>query len=341
MKQWLLTAIFSGMCWATPGRVTAADTAQLAKESGPVITSIRLEGTNVVVVASVPAGITKVTLESCRRLGGEAWTPKALGRLDGAGGTLTFRLALSPDLALLRVKADAREALPGFFYRGPSAFDGQPVSNAGGVPTDSVSASTAAAGGTALAFNSLGSGASSPTALARSVTESDIWEINGDTLYFFNQYRGLHVIDISQPDAPVVRGTLPIAASGEQMYLLDDTHVVLLARDGCNWGTGADSQALVVEIKEGKPANAARLPVKGTIEESRLVGTALYVASGSYRKLVSTNTAEGGPWERGTQISSFDLSQPNQPTARSTEWVSGNGGVVMATDRFLFVGGTR
>ena len=38
---------------------------------------------------------------------------------------------------------------------------------------------------------------------ARAVTESDIWEISGDTLYFFNQYRGLQVIDVSEPDAPV------------------------------------------------------------------------------------------------------------------------------------------
>ena len=88
---------------------------------------------------------------------------------------MTFRLALSLDLALLRVRADAREALPDFFYRGPSAFDGQPVGNAGGVATDSVSASTAAAGGTVLAFNSLGSGTGSATAQLRSVTESDIW----------------------------------------------------------------------------------------------------------------------------------------------------------------------
>jgi len=97
-------------------------------------------------------------------------------------------------------------------------------------------------------------------------------------------------------------------------------HVVLLARDGCNWGTDAESQALVVEIKQGKPSTAASLPVKGTIEASRLVGTALYVASSAYRKLVSTNTTDGGQWERGTQISSFDLSQPSQPAARSTEW---------------------
>ena len=88
---------------------------------------------------------------------------------------------------------------------------------------------------------------------ARAVVESDIWKISGDTLYFFNQYRGLQVIDISQPDAPAIRGALAITAAGEQMYLLDDTHVVLLARDACNPADGAESQALVVEIKDANP----------------------------------------------------------------------------------------
>src|SRR5439155_856798 len=343
MKKLFLLAVLAGLCWATTRRVDAADATSLATESVPLITSIRLGGTNVVVVVSVPADIAKVTLEGCRRLGGEAWTPKAVGRLDGAGGGLTFRLAVSPDLELLRVRADAREALPDFFYRGPSSFDGQPVSSVGSGPAVPGGVNATAWGGTVVTLNgnSSPSGTDPQPAQPRAVTESDIWEINGDTLYFFNQYRGLQVIDISQPDAPVVRGTLPVAAAGEQMYLLDDTHVVLLARDGCNWETDTESQALVVEIKQGKPTNAASLPVKGTIEESRLVGTALYVASSTYRKLVSTNTADVGQWERGTQISSFDLSQPNQPAARSTEWVSGNGGVVMATDRFLFVAGAR
>jgi len=115
MKRLFLLAILAGLCWATTGWVEAADATRLATESVPLITSIRLEGTNVVVVVSVPADITKVTLEGCRRLGGEAWTPKAVGRLDGAGGQLTFRLAMSPDLELLRVRADAREPLPDFF----------------------------------------------------------------------------------------------------------------------------------------------------------------------------------------------------------------------------------
>ena len=48
----------------------------------------------------------------------------------------------------------------------------------------------------------------------RSVVESDIWKIDGDTMYFFNQNRGLQVIDVSNPDLPVLTGTydLPLPA---------------------------------------------------------------------------------------------------------------------------------
>src|SRR5436190_3489284 len=320
MKKLFLLVSLAGLGWPTTNLLIAADPDRLATETAPVITSIRVEGTNAVVVVSVPANIAKVTLEGCRRVGGGAWTPKAVGRLNGTGGMLTFRLALAPDLELLRVRADAGEALPDFFYRGPSSFDGQPVGSVSGGPPAAGGAITTSAGVLFYTSNGNSSIASldSQPGPARIVSESDIWKISGNTLYFFNQYRGLQVIDISQPDSPVVRGTLPIAAAGEQMYLLDDSHVLLLTRDRCNWGANADSQALVVEINEGKPANAISLPIKGTITESRLVGTALYVASTTYRELVSTNPVDAGQWEQGTQVSSFDLSHPNQPVARST-----------------------
>jgi len=82
------------------------------------------------------------------------------------------------------------------------------------------------------------------------------------------------------------------------------------------------------------PSVVARLPVKGYIIESRLVGTTLYVASQSLRPIVnSTNSA----WEWGTLVSSFDLSNPAAPVARDTLWYSGYGNVVSATDVLLFV----
>jgi hypothetical protein len=161
--------------------------------------------------------------------------------------------------------------------------------------------------------------------------ESDIWRIRGQTLYFFNQLRGLQVIDIADPDAASVRGTLELPAVGEDLYLLGATHVVLLARNDCSSDA---SQIIVVNDMNGQPAVIARLPVAGFIQESRLVGSALYVASQTYRSVASGSNSV---WESGTLVSSFDLANPNSPVTRNTLWFPGYGGIVTATDRLLFV----
>jgi len=291
-------------------------------EDQPLITSIRVQGTNVVVSAQVPVGIKRVTLECRGRLGSGSWEPRSVMRLDGTGGQITFRLLKSAGLEVLRVRAEEREPLPASFYSGTNSFVGQPV-NPGGVnavfdaaPGDSRGAAPAAG------------------APSREVIESDIWKINGDTLYFFNQYRGLQVIDISTSDAAKVTGVLSLPAVGEQLYLLDTNHVVLLARDGCSWWGGeSESQVLIVDVRGGTPKVAASLPVPGNIQESRLVGTALYVAHDTYLKKA---TPTGELWEWGSQVSSFDLSQPEAPVAKGTLWFSGSGNVIAATDVFLF-----
>ena len=269
-------------------------------EDQPVINSILLERTNVVVTVQVPAGIRRVTLECRSRLGAGSWEPRAVTRLDGSGGPVTFRIPKAAGLEVLRVRADDREPLPGSFYSGTNSFAGQPVGS-GGLP--GVFAGPADARGEDPA-----AGASS-----RDVVESDIWKLNGDTLYFFNQYRGLQVIDISAPDAATVEGVLPLPAAGEQMYLLDANHVVLLARDGCGWwGGDTESRVLIVDVGGATPKVVASLPVRGSIQESRLVGTALYVASQTYQ--VKTNDANSVVWEAGTVVSSLDLSDPSVAT---------------------------
>src|SRR5437016_1678193 len=292
-------------------------------EDQPVITSIRLERTNVVVTAQVPDGIRRVTLECRSRLGAGSWEPRAVTRLDGSGGPAAVRIPKAVGLEMLRVRADDREPLPGSFYSGTNSFAGQPVSSGGlpGVlagPGDATGADPAAG------------------APSRDVVESDIWKVSGDTLYFFNQYRGLQVIDISAPDAATVKGVLPLPAAGEQMYLLDTNHVVLLARDGCGWwGGDAESRVLIVDVGGATPKVVASLPVRGSIQESRLVGTALYVASQTYQ--VKTNDANSVVWEAGTVVSSLDLSDPGGPVAKDTVWYSGYDNVIAATDVFLFV----
>src|SRR5438093_5319216 len=292
-------------------------------EDQPVITSIRLERTNVVVAVQVPAGIRRVTLECRSRLGAGSWEPRTVTRLDGSGGPVTFRIPKAAGLEVLRVRADDREPLPGSFYSGTNSFAGQPVGS-GGLP--GVFAGPGDARGADPAAG----------APSRDVVESDIWKVSGDTLYFFNQYRGLQVVDISAPDAATVKGVLPLPAAGEQMYLLDTNHVVLLARDGCGWwGGDAESRVLIVDVGGATPKVVASLPVRGSIQESRLVGTALYVASQTYQ--VKTNDANSVVWEAGTVVSSLDLSNPNAPVAKDTVWYSGYDNVIAATDVFLFV----
>ncbi len=299
----------------------ASNSSAQTQTQKPVITSIRQERTNVVVVASVPAGLRRVTLESRERFGPGTWEPRAVARLDGAGGLVTFRLPVSRQLELLRVRGDATERLPAAFYAGTNSFPGEASSS--GTP-DGIVAFTDGRGTTF--------GPAAPAEPSREVVESDIWKIDGHTLYFFNQYRGLQVIDISDPDAAVVRGTLDLPAAGEDMYLLDSGQVVLLARDGCGYN-GSESQVLIVDVDSGTPTVTARLPVPGYIQESRLVGTALYVASQTYRP-TATNTYT---WEWGTLVSAFDLAFPEAPVSQDTLWYPGYGNVVAATDRYLFV----
>jgi hypothetical protein len=180
-----------------------------------------------------------------------------------------------------------------------------------------------------------------PTATPRTVTESDIWKIRGNTLYFFNQLRGLQIIDITNPDAPARIATLSLPAVGEEMYILDDAHVLLLAQDGCSWD---HSEVITVTITNGTPAITTRLDVSGYINTSRLVGSALYVASDAYQTTTSPDPTGGVSdvtYIYGTQLTSFDFSDPSTPLARNTLWFDGwNNSAVTATDRFFFVAST-
>lgn len=224
----------------------------------------------------------------------------------------------------MRVRGDATDRLPASFYTGTNNFLGEP-----GAPTGN--------GGGPLAGDGRATapGAAVPPEPSRDVVESDIWKIRGDTLYFFNQQRGLQIIDISNPDAPALQGTYSLPAAGEQMYTLGAEHLVLLARNGCYYSyAGDESRALIIEDNGGTPALAATVSVPGYIVESRLVGTALYVASQVYRPVTNDN---GATWQFSTVISSFDLSNPAAPVSSGTLSYPGYGIEVAATDRYFFV----
>lgn len=304
----------------------------------PRIESIHISNQTVTVTVHVPAGIRKVTLESRARVDAGAWVPRAVERLDGSGGVVTFRLPLSAQLELLRVRGDETEPLPAAFYSGAKEFGG-PVS----APIDDLLMRK-------VGFDTVPSPRETTDGGARTVVESDIWRIHGDTLYFFNQYRGLQVIHLAEPDSPRLLGTLALAAAGEQLYVLSvpktgADRVVLLARNGCGWANDNNSQILIVDptpAPNAPPILLNRVELPGSILESRLVGTALYVASQTYRPTpVPPGTTQVGnflwQWEYGIQITAIDLADPDTPQRRDSLWLPGHGNVIHAKDRFLFV----
>ncbi|MFL3665862.1 MAG: beta-propeller domain-containing protein [Verrucomicrobiota bacterium] len=305
------------------------------EDARPEIISIQMEFSEVVVTVRVPKGITKVTLEGRSRLGKGNWAPRAIKRVDGSGGLLVIRIAYTKANEILRVRGDDKEELSAVFYKGTTDFSGQKDEGGDGL---------APAPGRGNEFDSVAEAGDANKADGgeqRDVVESDIWSIHNDTLYFFNSLRGLQVIDLKDKSNPVIRGVLPMPAAGEQMYTLGDKHVILLVRDGCNWwGNDAESQAIIVNVAGNTPVIEASVPVKGYIRESRLVGTALYIASQTYITKQAVNPTTGDSytrWEHGTQVSAFDLKTPSKPVARETVFYSGYNNDIYATDKFLFV----
>ncbi len=337
MQFWVKMLVFTGVAFIAasfngPGSLFAQD--QDSELDKPVITSIVVEDDEVVIEVDVPAGVMKITLEYRNRLAKGSWVPRLVERLDGLGGAIQFRIPRSAALEVLRVRADASEPLPAAFYHGKSSFSGQeasdpingsPVSFRGGVEDSSgpVPAPTAVADG-------------ADASASRDVVESDIWSIRDNTLYFFNQNRGLQIIDISNPDEPIITGTLNMPATGEQMYVLDSDHVVLLTRGNCRWSReGMESLVMIVKVTGGFPEVVSTLPLKGVIQESRLVGSALYVASNAYQPIKETLREDIWAW--GNLVSSFDLSDPANPVDRDTLFYDGTNNTITATSRYLFV----
>ena len=293
----------------------------------PKIIKAYVSGNKLIVRANVPRGWQSVTLESRASPDQGAWVPRAVVRSKGLSPLVTFRVSATLKGQSLRVSGEPRTSFPLSFFKGKHAFSSQ-RSSFWHSDLGAGSAYQLAADGNLQVGAQL---PVTPETATRSVEESDIWKISGDTLYFFNQYRGLQVINISDPDAPVIRGTLNLPAVGEQMYVLDSRHVALLARCGSSYD---ESQVTVVDVSDDTPRSLVTLPLDGSVLESRLVGTALYVAVQRYSEVAVGGASE---WQLGTVIRSFDLSDPSVPVSRSTLWVPGQSDAVTATDRFLFV----
>lgn len=298
-------------------------------QAEPVIRSIRAKGTNLVVAVAVDPSSRRITLEGRPRLGPGAWLPKATQWPAPQRDEVLFELPMTADLEVLRVRSETDSELPApaRFFNAPARFDAVVTVSSNppptatpdlpGIPSDS----KFSAGGTE----------------ARAVVESDIWQMSGPTVFFFNNVRGLQVIDLAQPDQPVLRGTLPLAAQGEQMYLLpnpnkNEAFLALLASDACQGQLGG---VVILRVQDFQPSEVARVPYEGYVRESRLVGSVLYLAT--QRWAPSSDPALLGAWRAETLVQSILLADPTRPVSRVAAVIPAATDAIQATDQFLLV----
>lgn len=331
----------------------------VAPPAEATITRIVSAGAEIIISVWVPAGKQRVTLECRPRLGPGAWVPESRQILDGRPGEVEFRLSNRRELELMRVRAESLNELPlpAGFYTGKSQFAGWVATNA---PTSVVALPGTSSGmdvSGRFMFDSISAsqfnvGAATGATGIRTVAESDIWRIDNQTLYFFNQGRGLQVIDLSNPDAPRLRGEWPVAAYGEQMYLLpakgadDARYVALLLASGCSDG----GSVMVVRVAADGQLNLVnQLPFAGQLRESRLVGDALYLAAYWWHGITRSDTNSLGQvttgvfqWQSDTVVTSYRLSDPAaHDLVPDVLTLPANPDAIQATDQFLFVATTR
>ena len=114
--------------------------------------------------------------------------------------------------------------------------------------------------------------------------EADIWKTEGHTVFFFNQLRGLQVIDLSNPSEPFLVCSLRLPAVGQDLYLMPESagvrHALLLARDSMDWDA---TVVYLVRIANGEAVVAATQKFSGMLVDSRLKGNRLFLATQTWR----------------------------------------------------------
>jgi autotransporter-associated beta strand protein len=210
-----------------------------------------------------------------------------------------WRAVASIDSARAKLVAQSKK-YPDAFYQGKRAFGKIPASgyqafsSAASDPLTPQSArvltSQIKALGSVLNTEATSSSSSNPinsfadksgSPINNQITEADIWKTDGNTVYFFNQLRGLQVIDVSDPGNPKLTASLRMPATGQDLYIVPaespgEKLAVLLARNYNSWSS---TDVVVVKIAGGGAQEISRTSLNGGLCDSRMLGNRLYTVT--------------------------------------------------------------
>jgi hypothetical protein len=256
----------------------------------------------------VPEGIASVSLQSRQRPGG--W--KTVTSQGGVVGSFTFDLTSDSKKIQWRALGwyvggtVSRDKFPAKFYQGQKSFG--PVQSAGASRPASVGLDYMRR--LPLMMQDSEVKAQVPTATP---VEADIWKVEGNTVYFFNQLRGLQVLDLTNPADPRLTASLRLPAVGQDLYVLPGTQgdrTVVLLTQSSSAGGDPWTRINLVKVAGGKAVITFTQDVPGSLADSRLVGNRLVLA-----------TTE---WNSQSRLTEWQLSADQSPSAAGETWIEGD-----------------
>ncbi|WP_455391834.1 beta-propeller domain-containing protein [[Eubacterium] cellulosolvens] len=127
----------------------------------------------------------------------------------------------------------------------------------------------------------------------REIEEADIIKLEDDTLYILNTYRGLILVDISNPDMPKIESRVPMFGYPVDMYIVGSRAYVILTHyyNAFLWTEDATkapeyrhgSEIVIVDISDhSKPLVQKYIELDGFITDSRRVGEVIYAVANNF-----------------------------------------------------------
>lgn len=164
--------------------------------------------------------------------------------------------------------------------------------------------------------------------------EADIWKIEGNKVYFFNQLRGLQVLNLEDPADPRLIASLRIPALGQDLYVLPGTAeaklLVLLTRSE----TGTTTRINVVKTLENNAEILFTRDVAGTLADSRMLGNRLILAN--HGRNLSKSIPSGEPATE-TMVSEWLIREDQAPALISENFIVGENPILSAGSDWLAV----
>ncbi len=208
-------------------------------------------------------------------------------------------------------------------------------------------------------------GAGEAAEIARDIEEADVVKVAGSFIYVLNPYKGLIIVDASNPDAPTVRGSLDLRGRGVEMYVVGQRVFVVLSADvGYGYAEGGGgiatdlvapgrptvlppppdftgSQLAIINVADpAAPSSLGKINLAGYANASRRVGNVIYVIGNTSQGYYYYADPQNAPINEGF-VASINVADPNNIIPVEREVFSGSGLLLHVSESALFAADQR